>query len=89
MVTFEPQQLRIELRHYPVIKRLEKLISSDPDIQKYIKDELFQYLILNTLWSPQEGWYQPEPDSLILTIPIAVYPQRAVLPTLELLEKES
>ena len=78
MVNFEPNQLRIELRHSAVTKRLEKLIISDAELQKFIVNELLEYLLDNTLWSPQNGWNDSEPDNIVLTIPIAVYPQRAV-----------
>lgn len=87
MVNFEPNLLRIELRHSAVTKRLEKLISSDMEIKNFIVDELLEYLLDNTLWSPEDGWYQPEPDHIVLTIPIAVYPHRAVLPTPQVKEK--
>lgn len=88
MVNFEPNQLRIELRHSAVTKRLEKLIISDTEIQNFIVNELQEYLLDNTLWSPEKGWYQSEPDNIVLTIPIAVYPQRAVLPTSQVMEKK-
>ena len=87
MVNFEPNLLRIELRHSGVTKRLEKLISSDMEMQNFIVDELLEYLLDNTIWSPEDGWYQPEPDHIVLTIPIAVYPHRAVLPTPQAKEK--
>jgi hypothetical protein len=87
MVNFEPKPLRIELRHSAVTKRLEKLIASDMEIQNFIVDELLEYLLDNTIWSPEDGWYQPEPDHIVLTIPIAVYPHRAVFPTPQLKEK--
>ena len=87
MVNFEPNLLRIELRHSAVTKRLDKLISSDMEIQNFIVDELLEYLLDNTLWSPEDGWYQHEPDHIVLTIPIAVYPHRAVLPTPQVKEK--
>ncbi|NCA78056.1 MAG: hypothetical protein EOM90_17150 [Alphaproteobacteria bacterium] len=87
MVNFEPNSLRIELRHSAVTKRLEKLIASDMEIQNFIVDELLEYLLDNTIWSPEDGWYQPEPDHIVLTIPIAVYPHRAVLPTPQVKEK--
>ena len=88
MVNFEPNQLRIELRHPAVTKRLEKLIISDTEMQKFIVNELLEYLLDNTMWSPENGWYQSEPDNIVLTIPIAVYPQRAVLPTPQVKEKK-
>ena len=81
MVNFEPNLLYIQLRHSAVTKRLEKLIISDTEMQKFIVNELLDYLMDNTLWSPEDGWYQSEPDHIVLTIPIVVYPQRAVLPS--------
>ena len=88
MVNFEPNLLYIQLRHSAVTKRLEKLIISDTEMQKFIVNELLDYLMDNTLWSPEDGWYQSEPDNIVLTIPIAVYPQRAVLPTPQVKEKK-
>ena len=88
MVNFEPNSIRIELRHSAVTKRLEKLIISDTEMQKFIVNELLEYLLDNTMWSPENGWYQSEPDHIVLTIPIAVYPQRAVLPTPQVKEKK-
>ena len=88
MVNFEPNSIRIELRHSAVTKRLEKLIASDMEIQSIIVNELLEYLLENILWSPVDGWYQSEPDNIVLTIPIAVYPQRAVLPTPQVKEKK-
>ena len=88
MVNFEPNSIRIELRHSAVTKRLEKLIISDTEMKNFIVNELQEYLLDNTLWSPEKGWYQSEPDNIVLTIPIAVYPQRAVLPTPQVKEKK-
>ena len=87
MVNFEPNLLHIQLRHSAVTKRLEKLIISDTEMQKFIVNELLDYLLVNNLWSPEDGWYQSEPDHIVLTIPIAVYPHRAVLPTPQVKEK--
>jgi hypothetical protein len=77
MVNFDLNQMIVYITDRDVIAKVKEYVANDDELQKDIASALFDHFLgTDGIWNPVDGWFNDQPDRILLYIPLTVYPKR-------------